>query len=225
MWLSERWKGAASELHRKLDLENSFGWNISDQEMKNFLARYAGDIVNFAGKEKGNYFASNHPPGPLRAVENLEESAWWSMHLSETMGWISTGVIVLTIIGCIFLLNISLHDVSEATKQVGSALVANTSSDENSKAVSAGIVKAVTSIMLFVFSYGLFKLACGYFLFSKKAEQLAEKAESIQKGGTPDQIEVIKMWQEYHLARESAPIIPNWVWKIREEKLNLLWKA
>jgi hypothetical protein len=84
-WLSDRWKSAANQLHRKLDFENSFGWKITDREIMDFLARYAGDIERFCGSSKENFFASNEPPGSRRALENLRESAWWSMHLSESM--------------------------------------------------------------------------------------------------------------------------------------------
>jgi hypothetical protein len=195
------------------------------------LARYAGNIEAFSEPSAGNYFASTEPPGARRAVENLRESAWWSMHLSETMWWIFITLIVLVFVGCIFLLNLSVQDVSQAshhaitTAQNQGPQPTATPAESVSPAVSASVVKVVTSAVLFIFSYGLFKFATGYFSFSAKSRQVADKAEVILNNGAIDEVQAIKLWQDYHLARDAAPMLPNWVWKIREKKLNKLWKA
>jgi hypothetical protein len=222
-WFSDRWKGAAQQLHRKLDFENSFGWQITDREMKDFLARYAGDIDSFSVPSKGNFFASGEQPGPRRAVENLRESAWWSMHLSETMWWIFITAIILIFFGCIFLLNISVQNFSEATTTTASQV--GRSSGAQPAGVSASVVKVVTSTVLFIFSYGLFKFATGYFSFSHKSRQIADKAEGVLGNGAIDEVQAIKLWQDYHLARDAAPLVPNWIWKLREKKLNRVWSA
>ncbi len=230
-WLSDRWKSAAQQLHRKLDLENSFGWEIGEREVKDFLARYAGDVEAFSSPSAGNYFASAEQPGARRAVENLRESAWWSMHLAETMWWVSITMIGLIFVACIFLLNVSVQEVSQA-----SAHAITTAQNQGPQspaspsaplppAVSASVVKVVTSAMLFIFSYGLFKFATGYFSFSSKSRQVADKAEMVLSNGAVDEVQAIKLWQDYHLARDAAPLLPNWIWQLREKKLNKLWKA
>jgi hypothetical protein len=38
-----------------------------------------------------------------------------------------------------------------------------------------------------------------------------------------ENVDVLKLWQDYQLARASAPIVPTWIWKKREKKLNKLW--
>lgn len=230
LWLSDRWKSAAQELHRKLDLENSFGWHITQSEILDFLARYPGDINSLAGEATGSYFASKECPGSKRAVENLRESAWWSMHLAESMWWIFVSAIVAIFFGCIVLLNVSIENVSQAPAQATSsqaqaAAASGVVSPVVSKAVSAGVVKVVTSAILFVFSYGLFRFAVGYYSFSAKSKQIKEKAELLLESGSADQIQAVKLWQDYHLAREAAPLLPTWIWKLRQKKLNALWRA
>lgn len=222
-WLSDRRKSAAHQLHRKLDFENSFGWKITDREMKDFLARYAGDIESLCGPSKGTFFASEEEPGPRKALENLRESAWWSMHLSETMGWFFLTAILLVVLGCIFLLNVSVQDFSQATTP--SVLQGTSNASLSAPAVSASVVKVVTSGILFVFWYGLFRFATGYFSFAGKSRQIVDQAEGLLERAPTDDMQAIKLWQDYHLARDTAPLIPKWIWKLRERKLNKIWTS
>ncbi len=87
LWRRDVTKDVAEKLLRKLDLKDSFGWELSKAEMSDLLAdvprKLAGVLpVEGLGEE---YFASNRPAGARRSMENLEESAWWSKHLSKRM--------------------------------------------------------------------------------------------------------------------------------------------
>ena len=229
LWLSDRWKSGAQNLHRKLDLEDSFGWKISASDTRDQFARYAGDVETLCGDQTGSYFASKEPAGTKRAAENLVESSWWSMHLSETMWWIFISTIVAIVVGCAFLLNVSLEDVSKLPAQAVASAQTQAATGEMAKpavmqAVNVGVVKVVTSALLFIFSYGLFKYATGYFTFGARSKCIKEKAEQLLDSRAESEIAIIRLWQEYHLARDGAPLVPNWVWKVREKKLNALWR-
>lgn len=223
IWQSDRWKSAAHGLHRKLDFENSFGWFISESELMDYLARYPGDTDELVGKTTGSYFASGESPGPKRAMENLRESAWWSMHLSESMFWRTVMVIFGIVVACILLLNISVTNFNQPQSATSTASSVTQHPTEIQSGASAQIVKIVTSAILFIFSYGLLKFATGYYSFSTKSKQVKGSAEILIQSGNIDQIQVIKLWQEYHLAREASPIIPTWIWRLREKRLNTLW--
>ena len=227
LWLSDRRKSASLQLHRKLDFENSFGWEIKKAEVIDLMARYAKKETDFATDPTGSYFASKENPGPRRAIENLRESSWWSLHLAESMWWISISIIILVIFGCFFLLNVSLDDVSQASAQVAVGTQSGTQAISKNptitQAVNSSVVKVVTTTVLFVFSYGLFRFAIGYFAFKEKAQKIREKTDQLLEKSDVDQVEAIKLWQEYHLARESSPIIPSWIWRLRQKKLNALW--
>ncbi|HSH37964.1 MAG TPA: hypothetical protein VK993_04190 [Chthoniobacterales bacterium] len=220
MWNSDRWKSAAQRLHRNLDFEDSLGWKISNTELADAFARYSGNLEAFVSNPKGTYFASTEPPGAKRAIENVQESSWWSEHLSETMGWLFTGLIVLIIIGCVVLLNVSIDTITPAVSAAaeagggGSAVAV----------VSASVVKIVTSFVLFILTYGVLRYAAGYFSFSLKAKSVKERAEALLENNALSDIHAIKLWQDYHLARAAAPLLPNWVWRVREKKLNELWR-
>jgi hypothetical protein len=220
MWNSDRWKSAAQSLHRKLDLENSFGWKLSNAELADALARYPGNLEALVENPKGIYFASTEPPGAKRALQNVQESAWWSEHLSEAMGWFFGVLIAVIIVGCVVLLNLSIESVTPALQASPAA-----GSQPTVDVVSASIVKIVTSLVLFVLSYGLLRYAAGYFVFSHKSKEIKEKAEGLLQNDVADQVQAIKLWQDYHLARAGAPLLPNWIWKVREGKLNSLWRG
>jgi hypothetical protein len=222
IWQSDRWKGAAQGLHRKLDFENSFRWFISESELMDYLARYPGDTDDLVGKSTGSYFASDELPGPKRAVENLRESAWWSMHLAESMFWRSVAVIVGIVVACVLLLNASVGNLAKSQASP-SATVTTQQSAETSQGVSTQTVKIVTASILFIFSYGLLKFATGYHSFCVKSKQIKDSAEVLINAGQISEVQAVKLWQDYHLAREAAPIIPTWIWKCRQKKLNGLW--
>jgi hypothetical protein len=220
MWNSDRWKSAAQRLHRSLDFEDSLGWKISNTELADALARYSGNLKALVSNPKGTYFASTEPPGAKRAIENVQESSWWSEHLSETMGWLFAGLIVLIIIGCIVLLNVSIDTITPAVAAAAEA----GGSRSAVEVVSASVVKVVTSLVLFILTYGLLRYSTGYFSFSLKAKSVKERAEALLENNALSEIHAIKLWQDYHLARLAAPLLPNWVWRLREKKLNELWQ-
>jgi hypothetical protein len=229
LWLSDRWKSASQQLHRKLDLENSFGWKIKKAELLDFMARYALNLDDFTSEPTGSYFASKEDPGPRRAVENLRESSWWSMHLAETMWWISITTIILIVVGCVFLLNFSVGNFLQASVKVSTVAQTNnqviSQASATAQAVDASVIKVVTTAILFVFSYGLFRFTTGYFVFKEKSNRAREKADQLLEKADVDHVEAIKLWQEYHLAREASPTVPSWIWKMRQKKLNALWRT
>ena len=206
LWRSDRLKSLAQTLHRKLDMEDSFGWKISAAEMSDVLARSPFDLNSLARQDDmgSNYWASKETPGSKRAVENVQESAWWSKHLAESMWLVCLAWPCILLIGSVSLLIFSIQTFQDA--------------DQLSNAA-----KIVTSAILLIFSLGFIRFTVGYFSFSKKSERIEEAATAMLKSATIDNVEAIKLWQEYQLARSTAPMLPTWIWKRRQVKLNLLW--
>ena len=224
LWRSDKWKGDAQSLHRKLDFENGLGWPVTKSEFADLLARYPGNLDKMTGSGKGSYFASTEPPGIKRALQNLCESSWWSMHLSESMFKIFMVVIIAIIVGCIVLLNVSVESLPTTASTAG-AYQSSQAAQSTHDVVSASVVKIVTSSLLFLVSYGLIRLACGYYSFSQKSRQIKEKAEALLEANCDKEVSVIKLWQDYHLSRASAPLLPSWIWWCRQKRLNELFKA
>jgi hypothetical protein len=206
-WYSDAYKGTAEALLRKLDGRDSFGWAISHAELSDLLMRSPSNLdkLVFAEALAEEYFASKEGVGAKRALENIQESAWWSKHLSERMGrYYLIGTCILIILSVSVLL-VSIQTI-------------------NNTMLLASIGRIVTSVLLLVFSLGLFRSVLGYYNFSSKAAQIEKYIENQIASQNFDVADAIKVMNEYHLARASSPLIPSWIWKSMRNELNETWK-
>ena len=204
-WRSDKTKGVAESLLRKLDFRDSLGWEISKAEVSDILARTSAKIRSSIPPEdgEGTYFASPDVRGTTRALKNIQESAWWSKHLAEKMGQYAFALTIVSIVGSLFVLIVSISTAMNLE-------------------ILSSIGRVVTSVLMLVLSLGLIRLTLGYYGFSRKAQRAEERAGECLKHGCGD-LEVVKLYNEYHLDRASAPLIPDWVWELNQEHLNDLW--
>jgi hypothetical protein len=199
-------KGLAQGLRRKLDQFDSFGWAIARNEYSDLLVRSPKSVKTAACQAGGDepYFASKQLTGPHRAVENLQESSWWSKHLTEQMGHLCAVVLVVSALFAIGTLIVALHTSGSAdTTDV--------------------ISRVVTSLITLVLSLGTVRLMLGYYAFGRKAGRVEDSAERLLGTANIEQIDAVKLMSEYHVARATAPVIPTWIWKAKREELNRLW--
>ena len=85
----------------------------------------------------------------------------------------------------------------------------------------ANVGRVVTSVILLIFSLGLVRYSVGYFNFATSAGRIEESVKTLAK--PVEHSAILKLWQDYQLARASSPMLPSWLWKVREKKLNKLW--
>lgn len=207
-WRSDIIKGTAESLLRKLDFWDSFGWAISKAELSDIIMRSSSNLYKLAPVEivGEKYFASKEGVGAKRALENIQESAWWSKHLSEKMGQYCLTVTCVLIAVLFGVLLVSIQTV-------------------NSSSTLANTGRVVTSALMLVFSLGLFRFVSGYYGFSRKAAQIEERIENLITSQNFDSFDAIKATHEYHIARAAAPLIPSWIWKNMQANLNEMWKT
>lgn len=211
-WQSDTIKDVTETLLRMLDLHDAFGWSISEREMSNVLAQNEKLSQAFAAHAPNEaYFGSMEPPGTGRALANLAESAWWSKHLAREMGQRCLLIVACLVVAALIALVASVEAVRASTA---------------AHAVEAlhAIGNVVTATLTLVFSLGLTRLGVAYLVFSGKAEKVEERAT--QAAARPDNVdtEAVKLWQDYHLARITAPFIPTWYWRRRRPHLNMVWQ-
>ncbi len=212
-WRSDAVKDVAEALLRKLDLQDSFGWSISRREVSDLLAQNEGLSREFAAHlPKEAYFGSAEPPSVERALANLEESAWWSKHLAREIGNRCLLIVASLVVVAVVALVVSVEAVKEATA---------THAVETLHAVG----NVVTASLTLVFSLGLTRLAVSYTNFSSNAEKIEAQASHTAAVPNVAEGEVVKLWQDYHLARATAPFIPTWFWKMKRDRLNAIWDA
>jgi hypothetical protein len=204
-------RGKAQELRRKLDLLDSFGWAIPDGTCSDILLR-CSKIVKMQAKGKHlehPYFASTEPVGAKRALQNVRESAWWSEHLAEKMfkrvAW-ATGIIVLGA------LTASITTLAMVPMQLHKDLT-----------VYSNIARAVTSLLMLIFSLNLVKLTISYYKFSKESARCKDAASAqLTKTGKGLDNAIVTMY-EYFLIRSTSPVLPTWLWSRHRDELNALY--
>jgi len=206
LWQSSRIQDTAEALLRKLDSYDSFGWPISGVEMSDLLARIPSRIrsglsAQGVGEE---YFASGEGLGFTRAVENIQESAWWSKHLAARSGLLCFLVTCVTVAVSFALLIVSIETIRNFD-------------------VLSNIGRVVTSTIALIFSFGLFRLTAGHYGFSRKAAQVEKEADLLLRYGYVDSVQALKAAHEYQLARATAPLIPTWVYNSMRSELDDLW--
>lgn len=204
--LSNKYKGSAESLRRKLDFCDSFGWEISNIETADVVVKLPQKIQMkiLACTDPDDYFASRENSGTRRAMQNLQESSWWSKHLSEMMATYS-------LIGTITLVTFSI-----------AALIASSLMISDSSQLT-GISRLVIALLLLIVSLGLIPLTINYRTFHRKAVESEKMATSLLQSNPVNEIQAIKAFNEYHLARASAPLIPTFLWKIKNKSLNKAW--
>ena len=205
-WRSDILKGRAEQLKRKIEFHDGLGWPLSPADISDYLARLSKarrQAIEVAIRE--NYFASTKDKSPGRAVENLQESSWWSKHLAGTMLILCSIIVAILVSASLLVLGLAVS----ATHEIAS--LENTS-------------RVVSAVLALVVSFGAIRLLNGYFAFARKSEQIEEAAKTLTSGeGTPVESDVIKLIHDYQIARAAAPLIPDALWKAKRDGLNLLW--
>lgn len=199
-------KSVAERLLRKLDFNESFGWPISQLEIADAvvsLSRKGQSTIDIEMKSTP-YFASASDVGWRRSMENLQESAWWSKHLSRSMGSIMLAFAVgLSVISVLFLIFFSLMSSAAGTLTT--------------------VNRVVISVLLLVVSLGLIPLARNYNSFTQRCAASEKAATELLNSDSDETVTAIKIWNEYHLARSTAPLIPSRLWSWKGPGLNKAW--
>lgn len=178
-WRSDVIKGVAGALRRKTDAEDSFGWPISSAEISDLLVQNRSLQREFEAKAMEEpYFASLTPPGGRRALENVQESAWWTKHLARAASnycAVAGAILLLVPLG---LLLYSLQVAMDAY-------------------VLAVVGKVASSLFTLGLSLGLLRLAASYGAFSAKADW-TERCVTQELGAScVDEVRAIKIMNEY----------------------------
>lgn len=200
------WQGRADTLQRKLDLESAYGWLVEKADWSDILITMSpNDLMELQSARQDPYFASNQSSGVNRALENLQESSWFSKHLAAYAGHISLVIIVALIGGSITTMVLALNNLKDFD------LLAN-------------LARVVTSTLMLVFSMDLLTLMLKYYGFGNKAGLIERQASEQLKLKQHDIVPSLKLWQDYHVNRAMSPLIPTWLWLWKRKHLNQIWE-
>lgn len=205
-WRSDVIKTRCESLLRKLDLCRSFDMPISPADKRDIVSYLPKPLrKQFSDTElPDTYFTSSEPPSPRKAVENLVESAWYTKQQASIMAGVC---IVLT--------------VAVVATALGALII--TSNEVQSVATRANISKAVTSWLLLIFSLGMFKHGWAYYKLAERSGQTYNTGEHLLRSEIAE-ADAVKQWYEYQIARASSPLLPEWLWKLKQDALNDGWR-
>jgi hypothetical protein len=197
-------KGVAEALLRKLDHCSSFGGQISVAEIRDLLTtirkknrkKYGEAVVDA-------YFDSAAELGPAKAMENLYESCWYSGKQALRMTQICGAAIGLVVVISIAFLVFSLGKPG---------------------AESQKIIKILSAGLMVLISLNMVKLVWTYYRMYRKCSKIEEAALRLSKLdiGEP---EALRQWHEYQTARNSFPLLPDWLWNLMGDSLNDAWSS
>lgn len=208
-WHSDNTKQRGQYYLRKYEYWSGFGWKPDEQELRDTHIQLPESVRRKVSQEPppGDYFASRSEASPKRVVENLEESSWWSKALSDTafQVFLATSGVLLFLGFVILVVALQFETTSQAT-------------DEK-------IVRVAISIFVFAFSATYFRTAVEHRKFSDFACRIERETNRLLKQSEkPTEIQAITLLSHYQIARMASPLIPTFIWKMREATLNQSWR-
>lgn len=207
--VADDWKERANEQLCVLDLADGLGRPIPHRERADILAEAPAPARWLARRQDGAgaYFASPKPGSPLRLVENLRESAWWTSHLSRTAE--SLQRVWITLFGLLGVGTLAMEAVRGVTP---STFLMNPS--------------FAIAMLLFLFTSGPYRRLGEFRALHDAAAKVETEAGHLLEH--PERIvesQALLLAARYHLARKGAPLLPGFVWRLRRATLNPLWDA
>lgn len=205
-WLSDKTKSVANSILSSFEMREGLGWKISSKEVSDWLADLPPRIRRrVASPSVHRYFASQLAPSYRKTLENLAESAWYTKHQAHRAGVIVIVLAVIILLASAFSLALIFQSLSTETHR-------------------EAIAKAAITVISFLFAGGYVLRGIDYLLYSQSVDRIEEKSVLLCKQEEPEMADVIKLLRDYQVIRATAPLLPSWLWKTMESRLNAAWE-
>jgi hypothetical protein len=211
-WRSDYWKAQGESSKRKWEMADGFGISVDGKDMADWLAgKPRGFLSDVRDDEiRGLDFDSSQPQGPRRAVENTEESAWWSKHESRR---------IVAYVGFILAIVVAAAFIALALS-IGALKSANVQQSGSPVQTVGGII---CSVLMFVFSINLVRLLVDFWSFASEAENILRRCAALLKSHNISQADALAVMHDYQTARNSTPLLPTFIWKFHGSHLREHW--
>jgi hypothetical protein len=209
--MADRWKEQADGMLRLLDVVDGLGTRIPPRSRADILAEISDGVIWLAGLRPApnEYFASLTPGSPRRLVENMRESAWWTMRIGRSAEAMQK--LWVWLFGLLGVCVLVVEALRPGGTQQGLSGFLTTPS-------------FVIAVLLFLFTSGPYRRIGEYRAFHEAAKDIDARAERMLDA--PERITEAAARQlaaDYHLARKGSPLLPGFIWSMRQRKLNRLW--
>lgn len=211
-WRSDNWKSQGELAKRKLETADGLGIPVEGPYIADWLAaKPSGFLQDVNAREiQGSEFDSVQLPGARRLVENTQESAWWSKHLSGRMVFY-LGFILLFTTACAFIaLTLSIAKLK-------------TPMDPHSASVVQNVGGIVCSMLVFVLSINVIRLLIEFWAFAAEAKEVLHQSAELLKQTDIKERDALWLLHDYQTSRSLAPLVPTFIWKIHGAHLREQW--
>lgn len=212
-WRSDWWKSEGERAKRKWELTDGLGTVIEAKEIADWLTarskKFLDDVA--ASEIQGSLFDSIQPEGPRRLIENTQESAWWSSHLSRRM-------VIYLIFLLVFVLAIAFAGLTVSIGTLKAIKV------EQSGAAVQNVGGIICAVLVFVFSINIVRLLADFWGFWSESTIILKRCESLLELPEIELKAALCLIHNYQTARNAAPLLPTLVWKLNGDHFREQWE-
>lgn len=192
----------------KFDFYDGLGWEISARERGTWLRELDEDArreITRIDRKPKSYNASHKIAGKVRLLENLEQSSCWSNDIALRAG-------------AAFALVLASFSILGFIVFMGTAL------DSNDSTLVRKAARVLVTVVSAMFTIGFVRWTYLYFRFAFAAGRLEEKvSEILNDDSSISEGEAVKLVCEYQSLRAVTPMLPDWIYRIRNKTLEEVW--
>ena len=210
-WRSDIWKSGGESAKRKWEVADGLGIAVDGSYIADWLAaKPKGFLDDVPAVEiQGSEFDSNRPAGALRAVENTLESAWWSKHLSRRMVVYLSFILLVVVAAALIALTFS---------------IAALKSEPFNRTEPLFRMLAAFFALCLCSSFPLRRrLLADFLAFATEAKEILGRCTELVKSPSVTERDALAVMHDYQTARNSAPLLPTFVWKFHGKHLREQW--
>ncbi len=200
-------QSAAHTARRAALIVNGLGEDLSAGEKRRLIDKFSVDADRAKNSQKADYYATQAEPGPLRLLECLEESAFYSskLHKLSANAWVW-----LVAFYAVLFLAIALFFVPSANNDILMTMV-----------------RVFFAATVFVLSADVLGSLISHRRCANETSEILSRIEIAKKAGkdSVNTADALLILEDYTSAIQSAPEVVPFVYGAQVSKLNAQWAA
>lgn len=207
MWINNQYKQkqrAAHAARRAALIVNGLGEELSAGEKRRLTEKFTVSSDKAESAQKADYYAAKSAPGPMKLLECLEESAFYSSKLHQLSAKTWIGIVVAYV----------------AVFAVLAIFVIPTANSD----FLMMIVRIFFAATVFILSADVFGSLNAHWYCATETREVLSRIE-IAKKGNVNTSDALLILEDYTSAIQGAPEVVPFIYKTHEANLNKRWEA
>jgi hypothetical protein len=127
------------------------------------------------------------------------------------MIWYLSAALVVLLIAVFVALSISIGGLSDA----------NTAT---TRVIAQNVGAVICAVLTFVFSINVVRLLASFVAFFSSAKSIVARCRELLRRGRVDERTALLLLFDYQTARDAAPLLPTFIWRIHGAHLRTEWR-